>query len=141
MCVRTVCVQAVNAGKSLFLLYALKSSPRLTLLYLYLFDYLDSFLPFLHTCCPTLSHNSQPMDDSLNKQVPVSSLHCAWQVTLRCLVNTDRSLTMTTELLLELYTSDPQSAAVLSMCTIGLSLFKATAKLIKLKCDVDSNGI
>ncbi|XP_067115187.1 bifunctional apoptosis regulator-like isoform X2 [Osmerus mordax] len=60
--------KAVNAGKSLFLLYALKSSPRLTLLYLYLFDYLDSFLPFLHTCCPTLSHTSQPMDDSLNKQ-------------------------------------------------------------------------
>ncbi|MGH0114756.1 UNVERIFIED_CONTAM: hypothetical protein FKN15_046551 [Acipenser sinensis] len=44
--------QAVNAGKSLFLVYALKSSPRLTLLYLYLFDYTETFLPFMHTSCP-----------------------------------------------------------------------------------------
>ncbi|KPP64572.1 bifunctional apoptosis regulator-like [Scleropages formosus] len=44
--------KAVNAGKSLFLLYALKSSPRLTILYLYLFDYAETFLPFIHTCCP-----------------------------------------------------------------------------------------
>ncbi|XP_041133551.1 bifunctional apoptosis regulator-like isoform X2 [Polyodon spathula] len=44
--------RAVNAGKSLFLLYALKSSPRLTLLYLYLFDYTETFLPFMHTSCP-----------------------------------------------------------------------------------------
>ncbi|XP_066545601.1 bifunctional apoptosis regulator isoform X2 [Amia ocellicauda] len=43
--------KAVNAGKSLFLLYAMKSSPRLTLLYLYLFDYANTFLPFMHTCC------------------------------------------------------------------------------------------
>jgi hypothetical protein len=45
-------LQAVNPGRSLFLLYALKSSPRLGLLYLYLFDYTDTFLPFLHTICP-----------------------------------------------------------------------------------------
>ncbi|XP_066516485.1 bifunctional apoptosis regulator-like isoform X2 [Hoplias malabaricus] len=44
--------KAVNGGKSLFLLYALKDSPRLTILYLYLFDYDDTFLPFIHTCCP-----------------------------------------------------------------------------------------
>ncbi|EDL96166.1 rCG49807, isoform CRA_a [Rattus norvegicus] len=44
--------KAVNPGRSLFLLYALKSSPRLGLLYLYLFDYTDSFLPFIHTICP-----------------------------------------------------------------------------------------
>lgn len=44
--------RAVNAGKSLFLVYALKSSPRLTLLYLYLFDYTETFLPFMHTSCP-----------------------------------------------------------------------------------------
>lgn len=51
----SVCIcplQAVNPGRSLFLLYALKSSPRLGLLYLYLFDYTDSFLPFIHTICP-----------------------------------------------------------------------------------------
>ncbi|XP_054992579.1 bifunctional apoptosis regulator isoform X2 [Sorex araneus] len=44
--------KAVNPGRSLFLLYALKSSPRLGLLYLYLFDYTDTFLPFIHTICP-----------------------------------------------------------------------------------------
>ncbi|NWU98676.1 BFAR regulator, partial [Upupa epops] len=44
--------KAVNPGKSLFLLYALKSSPRLCMLYLYLFDYTEAFLPFIHTICP-----------------------------------------------------------------------------------------
>ncbi|KAJ6655933.1 hypothetical protein lerEdw1_004518 [Lerista edwardsae] len=44
--------KAVHPGKSLLLLYALKSSPRLALLYLYLFDYADVFLPFIHTICP-----------------------------------------------------------------------------------------
>uniref|UniRef100_A0A8D1TMB4 Bifunctional apoptosis regulator n=1 Tax=Sus scrofa TaxID=9823 RepID=A0A8D1TMB4_PIG len=44
--------KAVNPGRSLFLLYTLKSSPRLGLLYLYLFDYTDTFLPFIHTICP-----------------------------------------------------------------------------------------
>ncbi|XP_010191354.1 PREDICTED: bifunctional apoptosis regulator [Mesitornis unicolor] len=44
--------KAVNLGKSLFLLYALKSSPRLSMLYLYLFDYAEAFLPFIHTTCP-----------------------------------------------------------------------------------------
>ncbi|KAM4698049.1 bifunctional apoptosis regulator [Rhinophrynus dorsalis] len=44
--------KAVNPGKSLFLLYALKSSPRLSILYLYLFDYTETFLPFIHTTCP-----------------------------------------------------------------------------------------
>lgn len=42
----------MHPGKSLLLLYALKSSPRLALLYLYLFDYTDVFLPFIHTICP-----------------------------------------------------------------------------------------
>uniref|UniRef100_A0A8B9T403 Bifunctional apoptosis regulator n=1 Tax=Anas platyrhynchos TaxID=8839 RepID=A0A8B9T403_ANAPL len=45
-------VAAVNPGKSLFILYALKSSPRLSMLYLYLFDYAEAFLPFIHTICP-----------------------------------------------------------------------------------------
>ncbi|XP_032303633.1 bifunctional apoptosis regulator isoform X2 [Coturnix japonica] len=44
--------KAVNPGKSLFLLYALKNSPRLSMLYLYLFDYTEAFLPFIHTICP-----------------------------------------------------------------------------------------
>ncbi|XP_066432293.1 bifunctional apoptosis regulator isoform X2 [Eleutherodactylus coqui] len=44
--------KAVNPGKSLFLLYALKSSPRLSMLYMYLFDYTETFLPFIHTTCP-----------------------------------------------------------------------------------------
>uniref|UniRef100_A0A2K5WZ38 Bifunctional apoptosis regulator n=1 Tax=Macaca fascicularis TaxID=9541 RepID=A0A2K5WZ38_MACFA len=50
--------KAVNPGRSLFLLYALKSSPRLGLLYLYLFDYTDTFLPFIHTICPLQEDSS-----------------------------------------------------------------------------------
>nr|BAE90569.1 unnamed protein product [Macaca fascicularis] len=50
--------KAVNPGRSLFLLYALKSSPRLGLLYLYLFDYTDTFLPFIHTTCPLQEDSS-----------------------------------------------------------------------------------
>uniref|UniRef100_A0A3B4UKM6 Bifunctional apoptosis regulator n=1 Tax=Seriola dumerili TaxID=41447 RepID=A0A3B4UKM6_SERDU len=56
--------KAANAGKSLFLLYALKRSPRLTLFYLYLFDYSETFLPFLHTCCPAITHIDQSMESS-----------------------------------------------------------------------------
>lgn len=52
-------LQAVNPGRSLFLLYALKSSPRLGLLYLYLFDYTDTFLPFIHTICPLQEDSSE----------------------------------------------------------------------------------
>nr|XP_021523682.1 bifunctional apoptosis regulator [Aotus nancymaae] len=51
--------KAVNPGRSLFLLYALKSSPRLGLLYLYLFDYTDTFLPFIHTICPLQEDSSR----------------------------------------------------------------------------------
>lgn len=62
--------QAANAGKSLFLLYALKDSPRLTLFYLYLFDYSETFLPFLHTCCPAISPIDHSVESSfLNTQV------------------------------------------------------------------------
>uniref|UniRef100_A0A673HK57 SAM domain-containing protein n=2 Tax=Sinocyclocheilus rhinocerous TaxID=307959 RepID=A0A673HK57_9TELE len=39
-------------GKTLFLLISLRNLPRLTLLYLFLFDYEDTFLPFIHTSCP-----------------------------------------------------------------------------------------
>uniref|UniRef100_UPI00358E892F bifunctional apoptosis regulator n=1 Tax=Myxine glutinosa TaxID=7769 RepID=UPI00358E892F len=41
--------KAMNIGKSLFLLYGLKGWPRLTLIYLYLFDYEDVFMPFLRS--------------------------------------------------------------------------------------------
>uniref|UniRef100_A0A8C0Q501 Bifunctional apoptosis regulator n=2 Tax=Canis lupus familiaris TaxID=9615 RepID=A0A8C0Q501_CANLF len=57
--------KAVNPGRSLFLLYALKSSPRLGLLYLYLFDYTDTFLPFIHTICPL--QEDSPGEDILTK--------------------------------------------------------------------------
>ncbi|XP_074539269.1 bifunctional apoptosis regulator-like [Halichoeres trimaculatus] len=56
--------QAANAGKSLFLLYALKRSPRVTIFYLYLFDYSETFLPFLHTCCPAITHVEQSVGSS-----------------------------------------------------------------------------
>ncbi|XP_070684337.1 bifunctional apoptosis regulator-like [Pempheris klunzingeri] len=65
--------KAANAGKSLFLLYALKRSPRLTLFYLYLFDYSETFLPFLHTCCPAITHMDQSVESSfLNTQLEPS---------------------------------------------------------------------
>ncbi|XP_068100834.1 bifunctional apoptosis regulator isoform X2 [Hyperolius riggenbachi] len=51
--------KAVNPGKSLFLLYALKSSPRLSMLYMYLFDYTETFLPFIHTTCPLQEKNEE----------------------------------------------------------------------------------
>uniref|UniRef100_A0AC11C934 Bifunctional apoptosis regulator n=1 Tax=Ovis aries TaxID=9940 RepID=A0AC11C934_SHEEP len=57
--------KAVNPGRSLFLLYALKSSPRLGLLYLYLFDYTDTFLPFIHTICPLQEDGSR--EDIISK--------------------------------------------------------------------------
>ncbi|KAM3623047.1 uncharacterized protein V6R79_006220 [Siganus canaliculatus] len=62
-----------NAGKSLFLLYAMKRSPRLTLFYLYLFDYSETFLPFLHTCCPVSRHMDPSVEGSfLNPQLDPS---------------------------------------------------------------------
>lgn len=69
--------QDANAGKSLFLLYALKRSPRLTLFYLYLFDYSETFLPFLHTCCPANTHIDHSLESSfLNTQV--TQKQCCW---------------------------------------------------------------
>lgn len=66
LCCRT---QEANAGKSLFLLYSLKRSPRLTLFYLYLFDYTETFLPFLHTCCPALTPAERSESIFLHTQV------------------------------------------------------------------------
>uniref|UniRef100_A0A3Q3WQS3 Uncharacterized protein n=1 Tax=Mola mola TaxID=94237 RepID=A0A3Q3WQS3_MOLML len=61
-----------NAGKSLFLLYALKRSPRLTLFYLYLFDYSETFLPFLHTCCPAVTQINHSESNFLSTQLEPS---------------------------------------------------------------------
>ncbi|XP_044160455.1 bifunctional apoptosis regulator-like [Bufo gargarizans] len=44
--------RAVNPGKCLSLFYALDSLPRLSILYMYLFDYTETFLPFIHSACP-----------------------------------------------------------------------------------------
>ncbi|XP_065114247.1 bifunctional apoptosis regulator-like isoform X2 [Paramisgurnus dabryanus] len=49
--------KATNLGKSLFLQFGLREFPRITFLYLYLFDYEDTFLPFIHTCCPAHTNN------------------------------------------------------------------------------------
>ncbi|KAJ0033124.1 hypothetical protein NQD34_000231 [Periophthalmus magnuspinnatus] len=57
--------KAAYPGMSLFLLYSLKRSPRLTLLYLYLFEYSNMFLPFLHTCCPAMAPRDQPEESGL----------------------------------------------------------------------------
>ncbi|XP_044160793.1 bifunctional apoptosis regulator-like isoform X2 [Bufo gargarizans] len=44
--------KAVNPRKSLVLFYVLKTSPRLSMLGMYLFDYTETFLPFIHSTCP-----------------------------------------------------------------------------------------
>ncbi|XP_015265397.1 PREDICTED: bifunctional apoptosis regulator [Gekko japonicus] len=62
--------KAVHPSKSVFLLYALKGSPRLTMLYLYLFDYTDLFLPFIHTICP----ERQPLEEEGLEDVPAKLL-------------------------------------------------------------------
>ncbi|XP_062915373.1 bifunctional apoptosis regulator-like isoform X3 [Mobula hypostoma] len=54
--------KAMHIGKSLFLLYALKSSPRLTMLYLYLFDYSEIFLPLIHTISPQKTETTEDAD-------------------------------------------------------------------------------
>ncbi|KAI4897640.1 hypothetical protein NFI96_015832 [Prochilodus magdalenae] len=50
--------KAVNERKSLFLLLAMNDSPRFAMLYIYIFDYYDSFLPFIHISCPSLTKSS-----------------------------------------------------------------------------------
>ncbi|XP_037546302.1 bifunctional apoptosis regulator [Nematolebias whitei] len=67
--------KAANAGKSLFLLYGLKRSPRLTIFYLFLFDYSETFLPFLHTCCPASTH----IDQSVESRYLFPQLEPSWQ--------------------------------------------------------------
>ncbi len=60
-----VCLQDLYLGKTLFLLISLRNVPRLTLLYLFLFDYEDTFLPFIHTSCPATP--DRPTDTPLVK--------------------------------------------------------------------------
>ncbi|XP_051747983.1 bifunctional apoptosis regulator-like isoform X2 [Ctenopharyngodon idella] len=50
----------VNPGMTLFLLISLRNFPRLTLLYLYLFDYDVTFLPFIQTVCPSNKPQDRP---------------------------------------------------------------------------------
>lgn len=73
--------KAANAGKSLFLLYALKRSPRLTIFYLYLFDYSETFLPFLHTCCPPFTHTEEPVESSFLKTQVIFGVNHTRQLT------------------------------------------------------------
>nr|XP_055038089.1 bifunctional apoptosis regulator-like isoform X2 [Misgurnus anguillicaudatus] len=49
--------KAKNPGKSLFLQFGLRAFPRITFLYLYLFDYEDTFLPFIHMIYPAHTNN------------------------------------------------------------------------------------
>uniref|UniRef100_A0A8C1LMV2 Bifunctional apoptosis regulator n=1 Tax=Cyprinus carpio TaxID=7962 RepID=A0A8C1LMV2_CYPCA len=56
----------LNLGKTLFLLLSLRRFPRLTLLCLFLFDYEDTFLPFIHTSCPAQSTQDSLLDTPLD---------------------------------------------------------------------------
>ncbi|XP_052402790.1 bifunctional apoptosis regulator isoform X4 [Carassius gibelio] len=53
-------------GKTLFLLLSLRRFPRLTMLCLFLFDYDDTFLPFIHTSCPAPSSQDSLLDTPLD---------------------------------------------------------------------------
>lgn len=53
-------------GKTLFLLLSLRRFPRLTMLCLFLFDYEDTFLPFIHTSCPSQSSQDSLLDTPLD---------------------------------------------------------------------------
>lgn len=44
--------KSLHPGYALFLLYGIKDYPRLTMLYLYFFEYYNMFLPFVHFTCP-----------------------------------------------------------------------------------------
>ena len=43
--------QSLHPGYALFLLFGIKDYPRLTFMYLYLFDYYNMFMPFVHRTC------------------------------------------------------------------------------------------
>ncbi|XP_043092031.1 bifunctional apoptosis regulator-like [Puntigrus tetrazona] len=68
--------KAANLGKSLFLQFGLREFPRVTFLYLYLFDYEDTFLPFIHTCCPAYITNA--MQDIPPDHVPQEPSQRQW---------------------------------------------------------------
>ncbi|XP_013389490.1 bifunctional apoptosis regulator-like [Lingula anatina] len=44
--------KAVYPGKTIFFVYGIRNHPRLMFLYLYWYDYQDSFLPFIHKVAP-----------------------------------------------------------------------------------------
>ncbi len=48
------CLQNMHLERSVFLLFALRGYPRLTLLYLLVSLYRDCFLPFIHVSCPAV---------------------------------------------------------------------------------------
>ncbi|XP_073697827.1 bifunctional apoptosis regulator-like [Garra rufa] len=57
----------LNLGKTLFLQLSLQSFPRLTLLYVFLFDYGDTFLPFIHISCPSQTTPDALIDTPLDR--------------------------------------------------------------------------
>ncbi|ROL08897.1 Bifunctional apoptosis regulator [Anabarilius grahami] len=61
----------VNPGMTLFLLVSLRNFPRLTLLYLYVFDYDDAFLPFIKTVCASKKPLDAPKEVVLNSSLYV----------------------------------------------------------------------
>ncbi|XP_026101059.1 bifunctional apoptosis regulator-like [Carassius auratus] len=65
----SLCVQDLYLGKTLFLLLSLRRFPRLTMLCLFLFDYEDTFLPFIHTSCPAPSSQDSLLDTPLSQWV------------------------------------------------------------------------
>lgn len=74
-------LQDLHLGKTLFLLLSLHRFPRLTLLYLFLFDYDDTFLPFIHTSCP--AQTTAATQDSLTDTPLVR--HCLFTLQHICI--------------------------------------------------------
>jgi len=52
----TFCLQNLYFGKALLLLYGLQWNVRTTLLLMCLFDFTDSFLPFIHVTVPVFEN-------------------------------------------------------------------------------------
>lgn len=62
--------KAIHPGYALFLLYGIKDYPRLTMLYLYWFDYYNMFLPLVHFTCP---EEQEEYFNNLNLYEPLST--------------------------------------------------------------------
>lgn len=72
--------KTANSRKLLFQMSWAKAYPRFTMLYLYFFEYMDIFLPLIHTVCPDheedVTTKSLDLKDPSQQQWTVFLLKC-----------------------------------------------------------------